>query len=167
MSEQQLHTGTDEMQNAIAYYRVSTDRQGKSGLGLEAQQKAVSDFAMSNGFQIVEEFIEVRSGKRNWQYALKAALSECKKTRSVLIIAKLDRLSRSVAFIATLMEANGVTFQIVDYPHADKVIIHFLAAFAEFERDQISKRTKAALAAAKLRGIELGKHGRDVLSKMN
>lgn len=155
------------MQKAIAYYRVSTEEQGKSGLSLEAQQKAVSDFANANDLLLVEEFVEIRSSRSNMHFALKAALDECKKCGAVLLIAKLDRLSRNVAFIATLMDAKDVSFTVVDNPHADKIILHIMAVFAQYEREQISRRTSAALQAAKRNGVVLGKHGREVLSKVN
>lgn len=152
---------------AIAYYRVSTEEQGKSGLSLEAQQKAVNDFANANDLLLVEEFVEIRSSRSNMHFALKAALDECKKCSAVLLIAKLDRLSRNVAFIATLMDAKDVSFTVVDNPHADKIILHIMAVFAQYEREQISRRTSAALQAAKRKGVVLGKHGREVLSKVN
>lgn len=148
----------------IAYYRVSTDRQGKSGLGLEAQQKAVSDFLRDR--QIIASYTETESGKKNNRPELQKALSDCKKQKAILIIAKLDRLGRNVAFISSLMESK-VEFIAVDNPHANKLMLHMLAAFAEHEREQISKRTKEALAAAKRRGVELGKHGKHILSKKN
>lgn len=155
------------MQPVIAYYRVSTKRQGKSGLGLEAQRQAVGSFVAANDFTLIDEFIEVESGKRNYyKYALTAALSECKREHAMLLIAKLDRLSRNVAFISALMETR-VDFRIVDNPYAEKFTLHILAAVAEKEREDTSKRTSAALAAAKLRGVELGKHGKHVLSKVN
>lgn len=155
------------MQAVIAYYRVSTKRQGKSGLGLEAQQQAVNSFVAANGFVLIDEFIGVDSGRRNYyKYALRSALSECKKEKAILLIAKLDRLSRSVAFISALMESK-VDFKVVDNPYAEKFTLHILAAVAEKEREDNSKRTSAALAAAKLRGVELGKYGKYVLSKAN
>jgi DNA invertase Pin-like site-specific DNA recombinase len=155
------------MQAAIAYYRVSTERQGKSGLGLEAQQKAVNSFAEANKFIVIDEFIEIQSAKRKTRrLALILALEECRKEGAVLLIAKLDRLSRSVAFISTLME-GCVEFKIVDNPYAEKFTLHILAAVAEKEREDISSRTTAALAAAKLRGVELGKYGKNILSGIN
>lgn len=155
------------MQPVIAYYRVSTKRQGQSGLGLEAQQQAVNSFATANGFILIDEFVEVCSGKSNYyKYALNAALSECKKEKAILLIAKLDRLSRNVAFISTLMETD-VDFKIVDNPYAEKFTLHILAAVAQKEREDNSRRTSAALAAAKLRGVELGKYGKYVLSQAN
>jgi DNA invertase Pin-like site-specific DNA recombinase len=154
------------MKTAIAYYRVSTDQQGKSGLGLEAQQEAVRLFAEQEGFQVTTHYTEVESGKKNKRPQLSAALDQCRKKRATLIIAKLDRLGRNVAFIANLMESR-VQFKAVDNPHADELMIHLLAAFAQHERKQISTRTKDALQAAIRRGIKLGKYGKEVLSKQN
>jgi DNA invertase Pin-like site-specific DNA recombinase len=139
----------------ISYYRVSTDRQGKSGLGLEAQRKAVRDYLDGGNWQLVQEFVEVESGKHNERPQLATALVACKKHKAKLVIAKLDRLSRNLAFIATLME-SGVEFIAADMPFANKLTIHILAAVAEHEREMISERTKAALAAAKARGTQLG-----------
>lgn len=155
------------MQPVIAYYRVSTKRQGKSGLGLEAQQQAVNRFIEANDFLLIDEFVEVGSGRRNfYKHQLKAAITECRKEKAMLLIAKLDRLSRNVAFISTLMETK-VEFRIVDNPYAGEFTLHILAAVAQKERKDNSKRTRAALTAAKLRGVELGKHGKYVLSKVN
>lgn len=154
------------MKNAIAYYRVSTDRQERSGLGLEAQADAVRQFAAYEQYTVIDTFTETESGKQDARPALAAALARCKKDRATLLIAKLDRLSRKVSFISRLMDSN-VEFRAVDNPNANKLMVHMLAAFAEHERDQISQRTKAALAAAQQRGTILGKHGRDVLSKQN
>jgi DNA invertase Pin-like site-specific DNA recombinase len=139
----------------VAYYRVSTDRQGRSGLGLEAQQKAVRDFLNGGSWEIAGEFVEVESGKRADRPELARALEACRRQKAKLVIAKLDRLSRNLAFIATLMD-SGVEFIAVDNPHANKLTIHILAAVAEHEREAISERTKAALAAAKARGTKLG-----------
>jgi len=139
----------------VAYYRVSTDRQGRSGLGLEAQQKAVRDFLNGGPWELVGEFVEVESGKRADRPELALALEACRKQKAKLVIAKLDRLSRNLAFIATLME-SGVEFVAVDNPHANKLTVHILAAVAEHEREAISERTRAALAAAKARGKRLG-----------
>lgn len=141
-------------QRYIAYYRVSTARQGQSGLGLEAQQSAVRSFVAADAV-IVEEHVEVESGRRNDRPRLLEALASCRRHKAVLIIAKLDRLARNVAFVSNLMEA-GVDFVAVDMPHASRLTIHILAAVAEHERDMISQRTKAALAAAKARGVRLG-----------
>ena len=139
----------------VAYYRVSTDRQGRSGLGLDAQQKAVGDYLNGGAWELVGEFVEVESGKRADRPELAKALDACRKQKARLVIAKLDRLSRNLAFIATLME-SGVEFVAVDNPYANKLTVHILAAVAEHEREAISERTKAALAAAKARGKRLG-----------
>jgi DNA invertase Pin-like site-specific DNA recombinase len=139
----------------IAYFRVSTDKQGKSGLGLEAQRKAVLDYLDGGRWSLVQEFVEVESGKHNERPQLTAALAACKKHKAKLVIAKLDRLSRNLAFIAALME-SGVEFVAVDNPHATKLTVHILAAVAEHEREMISERTRAALRAAKARGTRLG-----------
>lgn len=157
---------TMQEQPFIAYYRVSTDRQGKSGLGLEAQQQAVTDYLHSTGGTLLEAYTEIESGKRNQRPQLAAALRACKKQKAILIIAKLDRLARNVYFISGLME-SGVDFIATDNPHANRLMIHLLAAFAEHEREQISQRTKDALAAAKRKGVVLGRNGREVLSKEN
>src|SRR5436190_16360184 len=139
----------------VAYYRVSTDRQGKSRLGLDAQREAVTSYLNGGSWQLVQEFVEVESGKRADRPQLAAALAACRKHKAKLVIAKLDRLSRNLAFVATVME-SGVEFVAVDNPHANKLTIHILAAVAEHERAMISERTKAALAAAKRRGKRLG-----------
>jgi DNA invertase Pin-like site-specific DNA recombinase len=139
----------------IAYYRVSTDRQGKSGLGLEAQERAVMDFLNGGSWELVEAFTEIESGKRKDRPELAAALAACKRHKAKLIIAKLDRLSRNVAFVANLMD-SGVDFTCVDMPEANRLTIHILAAVAEHEREMISKRTKEALQSAKERGVRLG-----------
>jgi len=144
----------NRMPDFVAYYRVSTARQGQSGLGLDAQRSAVSGYVASRG-ELVEEFTEVESGRKNDRLQLIAALDLCRRRRAVLVIAKLDRLARNVAFVARLME-SGAEFVAVDNPHATKLLVHLLAAFAEHERDQISSRTVAALAAAKVRGVRLG-----------
>lgn len=138
----------------VAYYRVSTERQGRSGLGLEAQQAAVASF-INGGSELVGEFTEIESGKRNARPELAKAFEACRRHKAKLVIAKLDRLSRNLAFIATLME-SGVEFVAVDNPHANKLTVHILAAVAQHEREMISERTKAALAAAKRRGVTLG-----------
>src|SRR5260370_29481903 len=142
------------MADFIAYYRVSTDRQGASGLGLDAQRQAVAGFIGTG--QLVAEFTEIESGRRHTNRPqLLAALAECRKRRATLVIAKLDRLARNVAFISALME-SGADFVCCDNPNASPLLLHMLAAFAEHERQQISERTKAALAAAKARGTKLG-----------
>lgn len=154
------------IKKAVAYYRVSTERQEKSGLGLEAQREAVKVFAASNEFTVISEHMEVESGRKNNRPELSKALSECKRLKAILIIAKLDRLGRNMAFIANLMESN-VQFVAVDNPHATDLVLHITAAFAQFERGLISTRIKEALQIAKKRGVILGKHGRDILSFKN
>jgi DNA invertase Pin-like site-specific DNA recombinase len=139
----------------VAYYRVSTDQQGTSGLGLEAQRKAVETYLDGGPWRLVAQHTEVESGKRADRPELTKALLACRKHKAKLIIAKLDRLSRNLAFIAALMD-SGVEFIAVDNPHANKLTIHILAAVAQHEREAISERTKAALAAAKARGKKLG-----------
>jgi DNA invertase Pin-like site-specific DNA recombinase len=139
----------------VAYYRVSTDKQGRSGLGLEAQTATVQAYAQRCGGHIIETFPEVESGKRNDRPQLLKALALCRQKKAVLIIAKLDRLSRNVAFIANLME-SGVEFVACDMPEANKLTLHIMAAMAQHEREATSKRTKEALTAAKARGQKLG-----------
>ncbi|WP_419900789.1 recombinase family protein [Roseomonas sp. USHLN139] len=139
----------------IAYYRVSTDKQGKSGLGLEAQQDAVQRHVAAAGGRILDVFQEVESGKRNDRPEIAAAIAACRMRRATLVIAKLDRLARNVAFVSNLMEA-GIEFVACDNPYATRLTIHILAAVAEHEREMISARTKAALQAAKVRGVRLG-----------
>lgn len=153
------------MKRAIPYYRVSTERQGHSGLGLEAQQKAVQDYARANGIELLQDFIEVESGTKIKRPILLQALEVCKREGALLLIAKLDRLARNVAFVSKLMESD-VDFIAVDIPFANKLIVHIMAAFAEYERDLISIRTKDALQAAKRRGVELGRYGK-VLALQN
>lgn len=143
------------MRQAVAYYRVSTKRQGESGLGLEAQRTAVFYYAKATGLEIVQEFTETESGKNPKRPKLKAALRQCRKNGVLLVIAKLDRLARNVAFISTLMDSE-IDFVAVDNPNANRFIKHITAAWAEYERIEISNRTKAALAAAKAKGVKLG-----------
>jgi DNA invertase Pin-like site-specific DNA recombinase len=139
----------------VSYLRVSTDKQGESGLGIEAQRNAVETYLNGGSWTLAQEFVEVESGKRsNNRPQLAAALAACKKLKAKLVVAKLDRLARNVAFISKLME-SGVEFVACDFPHANKLTIHILAAVAEHERELISSRTKAALAAAKERGKKL------------
>lgn len=141
------------MTDFIAYYRVSTDKQGRSGLGLDAQRQAVTRFVAGRG-TIVDEFTEIES-TRYQRPELENALNLCRKQKATLLIARLDRLARNVAFISNLMESR-VDFVAVDMPEANRLTIHILAAVAEHEREMISQRTKAALAAAKARGTKLG-----------
>jgi DNA invertase Pin-like site-specific DNA recombinase len=139
----------------VAYLRVSTDRQGRSGLGLEAQQAAIAAFLQSGDKLLTPPFIEVESGKNSERPQLRAAMERCRKTGATLLIARLDRLARNVRFISALME-EGVPFMACDMPTATPFMLHIYAAVAEEEARAISKRTKAALAAAKARGVKLG-----------
>jgi len=139
------------MANYVAYYRVSTDRQGQSGLGLEAQQAAVASYREN----IVAEFTEVESGKIDSRPQLAAALELCRKLDASILIAKIDRLSRDAAFLLTLRKA-GVDIVAADMPHAGTLEFGIRAVVAQHEREEISKRTKAALQAAKARGVRLG-----------
>ena len=150
----------------IAYFRVSTVRQGRSGLGLEAQQEAVRQYLTSVGGVVVAQFTEVETGKRNARPELEKAKAACRKHKAKLVIAKLDRLSRNVAFIAALMDGN-VEFVAVDNPHAARLTLHILAAVAEHEAEAISQRTIAALQAAKRRGVVLGRNGAEILAQAN
>jgi len=133
----------------VAYYRVSTQRQGHSGLGLDAQRAAVA------GYDLIAEFTEVESGKKSDRPELAAALALAKETGATLLIAKLDRLARNVHFITGLLEA-GVEIKAADMPEADRTFLQMAAVFAEWEGRRISERTKAALAQARARGTKLG-----------
>lgn len=139
----------------VAYYRVSTKHQGASGLGLEAQQATVSRHLLVTPDAHITEFVEVESGKRKDRPELEKALTLCRQTGATLIIAKLDRLARNVAFVSALMD-SGIDFIACDNPTANRLTLHILAAVAEDEAHRISERTKAALAAAIARGTKLG-----------
>lgn len=154
----------------ITYIRVSTDRQGASGLGLEAQRTVVERFLSERARTAIAEFCEVETGKGanalERRPQLRLALERCRKTGATLLIAKLDRLARNVHFVSGLIE-TGVDFVAADMPHANKVMIQMHAVMSEWERDQISERTKAALAAAKARGVVLGATGAANLRRQN
>lgn len=139
----------------VTYLRVSTARQGESGLGLEAQRNAIQNYATARSASIVQEFVEVESGKNNQRPQLAAALHLAKVTGSVLVIAKLDRLSRNAAFLLALRD-SGVKFVAADMPDANELTVGIMALVAEQERHAISKRTTEALQAAKARGQKLG-----------
>lgn len=139
----------------VAYYRCSTAKQGRSGLGLDAQRKAVMDYLNGGAWELAAEFIEIESGKVDSRPKLQEALSMCELTGATLVVAKLDRLSRNVAFLATLQD-SGARFVAADMPEANELTIHIMAAVAQAERKAISRRTKEALAAAKARGVTLG-----------
>jgi DNA invertase Pin-like site-specific DNA recombinase len=142
------HTG-----KFVAYYRVSTDRQGQSGLGLDAQRAAVAKHI--GQAELVAEFTEIESGRKNDREQLALALAAAKKAKATLVIAKLDRLARNVHFISGLLE-SGVPFVCADMPEADKTFLQMMAVFAEWEARKISERTKAALAQVKAQGRQLG-----------
>jgi DNA invertase Pin-like site-specific DNA recombinase len=148
---------------AVAYLRVSTERQGRSGLGMEAQRAAVAAYAAEAGLTLVAEYVEVETGKGTNALSkrpqLLAALADAKQRKARLVLAKLDRLARNVHFISGLME-TGVDFVAADMPHAGRLELHIFAAVAEQEARAISQRTKAALQAAKERGQVLGSHGK-------
>lgn len=142
-------------QRIVAYYRVSTKKQGDSGLGLEAQQTAVVQYAVQHDAEIIGQYVEIETGKRADRPNLAEAIGHTKLARATLVIAKLDRLARNVHFTSGLME-SGVDFVACDNPHANRLTIHILAAVAEDEAARISERTTKALEAAKARGVKLG-----------
>lgn len=164
MNQPLLSIGAFLMETYIAYFRVSTDRQGKSGLGLDVQKERVKAFVEDES-QILNEYVEIQSGKRDKRIELENALKECRKTNSSLLIHKLDRFSRKVSFISNMME-RGVNLVVVDMPNATDFQLHIYAALSQEERRQISERTKEALRQAKLRGTKLGEYGK-VLAKKN
>ncbi|MCJ2110755.1 recombinase family protein [Methylobacterium sp. E-025] len=139
----------------ISYLRVSTAKQGASGLGLEAQRAAVTDYLNGGRWTLVSEVVEVESGKRNDRPKLAEALRLCRLHNATLVIAKLDRLSRDAAFLLNL-QAGNVRFVAADMPEANEMVVGIMAVVAQAERKMISLRTKAALAAAKARGVKLG-----------
>jgi len=143
------------MANLIAYLRVSTARQAESGLGLDAQQTALREHALRCGSVIIASYVETESGTRSDRPELMKALAHARRARATLVVAKLDRLSRNLAFLSALMD-SGVEFVCCDNPHANRLTLHLLASVAEHEAHLISERTKAALAAAKARGVKLG-----------
>jgi DNA invertase Pin-like site-specific DNA recombinase len=161
------------MKTFVLYFRVSTKKQGESGLGLEAQKTAVARFLASEHGNVLAEFIEIESGKKANRPQLAKAIAMCKETGATLIVAKLDRLARNVAFTSALMD-SGIEFVACDMPYASRLTIHILAAIAEDEARRTSQRTKAALAELKAQGVPLGsnrpghwdqiaeKHGRDM-----
>ena len=141
----------------VAYYRVSTEKQGASGLGIEAQHSYVAGHLQRTGSTLLREFTEVESGRNNERPELAKAIQFAKRSRATLVIAKLDRLARNVAFVANLMETQ-VQFESCDLPGANSMTVHVMAAVAENEAKAISQRTKDALAAARTRGTKLGAH---------
>ena len=139
----------------VTYLRISTARQGRSGLGLEAQQKAVADYLSTGQLNLIEEFVEIESGTDSKRPKLLEAIELCQASSSRLLVAKLDRLARDAAFLMSLKDA-GIDFVCADMPEANRLTIGIMALVAEQEREAISKRTKEALAAAKARGQQLG-----------
>ena len=144
----------------VVYYRVSTERQGRSGLGLDAQRSMVERFLQPVD-KIAAEFTEVESGKNDKRLELWKAINLVKKTKGKLLIPKLDRFSRKVSFISGIID-QGVELVVCEHPNVSTFFLHLLACFAEEERRQISERTKAALAEAKKRGTVLGQNGRNL-----
>tara|TARA_B100002019_G_scaffold292167_1_gene314452 strand:+ start:369 stop:1034 length:666 start_codon:yes stop_codon:yes gene_type:complete len=147
------------MRRYVTYIRVSTQDQGRSGLGLEAQQRDIQLFLENYSetpYEVLAEFVEVETGTNDERPKLLAAIELAKKENGILVAAKLDRISRRVSFLASLMEEKGLDFKVAQMPYADKFQLHIYAALAEQESLFISTRTKAALAAAKARGQKLG-----------
>ena len=143
----------------VTYKRVSSKEQGRSGLGLDAQERDIRIFLENYSdtpYEVLQEFVEVQSGSDDSRPQLAAAIALAKKERAVLVVAKLDRLSRRVSFISSLMEDVDLEFRVAALPTADKFSLHIYAALAEQERTFISQRTRSALAAAKARGVRLG-----------
>ena len=151
-------------ENFICYFRVSTKRQGQSGLGLEAQRKSVNDFLAHRDANIIHEFTEVESGRRNNRFQLLEAIELCKSTDSTLLVANISRLTRNAAFLLNLRD-SGVKFIAADMPDANNLTIGIMALVAQNEAEQISERTKKALAAAKARGVKLGAYDKNDKSK--
>ena len=147
--------GESVVRKIIVYYRVSTAKQGKSGLGLEGQQAAVAAIVAQRGCEVLAVYQEIESGKNSDRPELAKAVAHAKRSKATLVVAKLDRLARNVAFLSRLME-SGCDFIAIDLEHANRLTIHILAAVAEGEAKAISDRTKTALAAAKVRGTKLG-----------
>lgn len=139
----------------VSYVRVSTERQGKSGLGLDAQRAAVNIYVAGQRGQLIQEFREIESGKKDERPQLAAALAARRKHKAALVIAKLDGLARRVSSISSLMDGD-VDFVACDFPQANRLTLHILAAVAEHEREMISQRTRSALQAARWRGVKLG-----------
>jgi DNA invertase Pin-like site-specific DNA recombinase len=152
------------MTDYVVYYRVSTQKQGRSGLGLDAQRTMVTNFLKPDD-TVIDEFTDIQSGKKDNRVGLLECLRLVKKTKSKLLIPKLDRFSRKVSFISGIID-QGIDIVVCEHPNVNTFFLHLLACFAEEERRQISERTKAALREAKKRGVELGKNGK-VLSRIN
>lgn len=146
-----IHTG-----KFVAYYRVSTDRQGKSGLGLDAQRERVTGYLNGGRWSLIGEYTEVESGRMNERPALANAIKLCKKMKATLVVASLDRLTRDLAFGAQLLNDTKVTFVCADFPEASRELLQMRMVFAEWEARKIGERTKAALGELKKKGVKLG-----------
>jgi len=146
---------TVQDQPYVAYYRVSTKKQGRSGLGLEAQRQVILDHLKYGGRKLIAEYTDIESGTHSDRPNLAQALKLCRLTSAKLVVAKLDRLARNVAFVSRLMETK-IDFEAVDFPQANRFTVQILAAVAEYEAKLISERVRAALAAAKAKGVKLG-----------
>lgn len=153
------------MTEYVGYYRVSTQKQGKSGLGIESQKDKIRQFLKEDDI-LVKEFTEVSSGMKNDRQILQECIKFCKKNNYTLLIHKLDRFSRRVSFISRIMEEN-IKFIVTEYPNSTPFQLHLYSIISEEERRRISLNTKQSLKMCKLRGVELGKHGKYVLSKQN
>jgi len=145
------HTG-----KFVAYFRVSTDRQGRSGLGLDAQRERVMNFLNGGNWSLIGEFTEVESGRVNERPALEQAVKLCKREKATLVVATLDRLTRDLAFGATLLNDTKVKFVCADFPEASREMLQMRMVFAEWEARRIGERTKAALHELKKKGVKLG-----------
>lgn len=152
------------MTDYITYCRVSTGRQQQSGLGIEAQQEAVQRYAAQIDCTIIAEYVETESGAKSDRPQLAKALAHCRRAKAILLIARLDRLSRSLSFVAQLLDAN-VEIRCADMPEANRLLLQMLAVFSEHERQMIRDRTRAALAAAKARGVVLGVNGKTLAER--
>lgn len=152
------------MPDFIVYLRCSTGKQQASGLGIEAQREAVERYTTQSGGTIITEYTETESGAKSDRPQLSKALAHCRRAKATLLIARLDRLSRSLSFVAQLLDAN-VEIRCADMPEANRLLLQMLAVFSEHERQMIRDRTRAALAAAKARGTVLGAHGKVLAAK--
>lgn len=152
------------MADFVIYLRCSTGKQQASGLGIEAQREAVERYAAQTGGTIIAEYTETESGAKSDRPQLAKALAHCRRAKATLLIARLDRLSRSLSFVAQLLDAN-VEIRCADMPEANRLLLQMLAVFSEYERQMIRERTRAALAAAKARGTVLGANGKVLAAK--
>lgn len=152
------------MTDFVIYLRCSTGKQQASGLGIEAQREAVERYAVQTGSTIIAEYTETESGAKSDRPQLAKALAHCRRAKATLLIARLDRLSRSLSFVAQLLDAN-VEIKCADMPEANRLLLQMLAVFGEHERQMIRERTRAALAAAKARGTVLGANGKVLAAK--